>query len=128
MSCTEVSPRAGLVVRIALVVALTALMASYAGAGEIHASVHQAGETEAKPGMPQQSDEMDGESELPWLFAVFAITWAAFFAYVFVMSRRQREMQREIDHLKRSLEDRDAAAGNPRHSREGGNPETGRPS
>jgi CcmD family protein len=128
MSCTEVSPRVGLVVRIALVVALTALMASYAGASEVHASGWQAGETGAKPGMAQQSDEMDGESELPWLFAVFAITWAAFFAYVFVMSRRQREMQREIDHLKRSLEGRDAAAGNPRHPREGGNPETGRPS
>ena len=125
MSCTEVSPRVGLVVRIALVVALSALMASYAGAGEVNASGEQAEEATAQPGMPQQSDEMDGESELPWLFAVFAITWAAFFAYVFVMSRRQREMQREIDHLKRSLED---ATGNPRHSREGGNPEIGRPS
>ena len=125
MSCTEVSPRVGLVVRIALVVALSALMASYPGAGEVHASGEQAGDTTAKPRMPQQSDEMDGESELPWLFAVFAITWAAFFAYVFVMSRRQREMQREIDHLKRSPE---VATGNPRHSREGGNPEAGRPS
>lgn len=45
-----------------------------------------------------------GESELPWLFAVYAITWAAFFGYVFVMSRRQREMQREIDALNRALQ------------------------
>ncbi len=45
-----------------------------------------------------------GEAELPWLFAVYAITWAAFFGYVFVMSRRQREMQREIETLKRALE------------------------
>ena len=45
-----------------------------------------------------------GEAELPWLFAVYAITWAAFFGYIFVMSRRQREMQREIDTLKRALD------------------------
>ena len=49
-----------------------------------------------------------GEAELPWLFAVYAITWAAFFGYIFVMSRRQREMQREIDALKRALQANDA--------------------
>ena len=50
------------------------------------------------------AQQQRGESELPWLFAVYAITWAAFFGYVFVMSRRQREMQREIDTLKRALD------------------------
>ena len=49
-----------------------------------------------------------GEAELPWLFAVYAITWAAFFGYVFIMSRRQREMQREIDALNRALQAKDA--------------------
>ena len=49
-----------------------------------------------------------GEAELPWLFAVYAITWAAFFGYVFVMSRRQREMQREIETLKRALDAKEA--------------------
>ena len=57
-----------------------------------------------------------GESELPWLFAVFIITWAAFFGYVFVMSRRQNEMRREIDILRRVLAERE------RHS-ESGDPE-----
>lgn len=54
---------------------------------------------------PQQQpvEEEATESELPWLFAVFAITWAAFFGYVLVMSRRQREMQREIEALSRTL-------------------------
>ena len=52
------------------------------------------------------AQQQRGESELPWLFAVYAITWAAFFGYVFVMSRRQREMQREIDTLKRALDAR----------------------
>ncbi len=48
-----------------------------------------------------------GESELPWLFAVYIITWAAFFGYVFVMSQRQREMRREIDILRRVLAERE---------------------
>ena len=54
------------------------------------------------------AQQQRGEAELPWLFAVYAITWAAFFGYVFVMSRRQREMQREIDALKRALQAKDA--------------------
>ena len=54
------------------------------------------------------AQQQRGEAELPWLFAVYAITWAAFFAYVFIMSRRQREMQREIDALKRALQAKDA--------------------
>ena len=119
MSCTEVFLRAGIRAGIArrlvlvLVLVLATSMASYAGAAEVRASDHQAGESaQVQEEAPQQSDEMDGESELPWLFAVFIITWAAFFAYVFIMSRRQREMQREIEMLKRSLEDIEAAAEN----------------
>ena len=49
----------------------------------------------------------DPEANLPFLFAVFIITWAAFFAYVFYVSRKQREMQAEIEALKRALEERD---------------------
>ena len=63
---------------------------------------------EEAPAITATSDvtaqQQRGESELPWLFAVYAVTWAAFFAYVFIMSRRQREMQREIDTLKRALD------------------------
>ena len=54
------------------------------------------------------AQQQRGEAELPWLFAVYAITWAAFFGYVFIMSRRQREMQREIDTLTRALQAKDA--------------------
>ena len=57
------------------------------------------------------AQQQRGESELPWLFAVYAVTWAAFFGYVFIMSRRQREMQREIDALKRALQAKDADMG-----------------
>ena len=57
------------------------------------------------------AQQQRGEAELPWLFAVYAITWAAFFVYVFIMSRRQREMQREIDALNRALQAKDADMG-----------------
>lgn len=49
----------------------------------------------------QQVDEMNRDSsELPWLFAVFFVTWAVFFTYVFVMSQRQKQLRREISALK----------------------------
>ncbi len=48
------------------------------------------------------------EANLPFLFAVYIITWAAFFAYVFYVSRRQRELRNEIRDLKRALEERDS--------------------
>ena len=47
----------------------------------------------------QQSDQLKGESELPWLFAVFFISWASFFAYVLMMSKRQKELRKEIREL-----------------------------
>ena len=60
------------------------------------------------PGTPAQAQQgSDPEANLPFLFAVYIVTWAAFFAYVFYVSRRQREMQREIDALTRALEERD---------------------
>ena len=55
----------------------------------------------------EEHEALDGESELPWLFAVFFITWAAFFGYVYLLSRRQREMRREIEALRRALADQE---------------------
>ncbi len=37
---------------------------------------------------------------LPYMFAVYTITWLAFFAYAFYMNRRQRELRRQIDELR----------------------------
>ena len=51
------------------------------------------------------------EANLPFLFAVYIITWAAFFGYAFYVSRRQREMQGEIEALKRALQDREPNGG-----------------
>lgn len=45
------------------------------------------------------------EANLPYLFTVFIITWAGFFAYAFIISRRQRHMQQEIEVLKGMLRD-----------------------
>ena len=61
----------------------------------------------ATSGLAAQESGGDPEANLPYLFAVFILTWLAFFGYVFYMSRRQREMQREIDDLKRALDERD---------------------
>lgn len=50
---------------------------------------------------PQIEDNLSGdpESNLPYLFAVFIITWALFFAYVIYMALKQRRMQSEIEAL-----------------------------
>ncbi|MCH8184943.1 MAG: CcmD family protein [Chloroflexi bacterium] len=91
--------------------ALLVAMAATAPAGVVGAqtSPDYADQNAAEsPLAPQpQAQDRDGESELPWLFAVFFVTWAAFFAYVFMMSRRQRDMQREIETLKRALAETD---------------------
>ena len=52
-------------------------------------------------------DGFDREGNLPFLFAVYTITWAAFFAYAFYMSRRQRELRRELDEIKRAMEEKE---------------------
>ncbi len=51
----------------------------------------------------------DPEANLPFLFAVFIITWALFFAYVGYMTLKRRAMEREIEALRASIAERDAA-------------------
>ena len=46
------------------------------------------------------------ETNLSYLFAVFAITWAGFFAYIFFISRKQRELQKQVARLQARLESR----------------------
>ena len=43
------------------------------------------------------------ESNLKFLFAVVFITWLAFFAYVFFLSRRLKSMKQEINDLRSHL-------------------------
>ena len=48
-------------------------------------------------------------SNLPWLFAAFAVTWAIFFLYVFFVTRRQQEMQSQIRELRQALDRQEAS-------------------
>jgi len=50
-------------------------------------------------------------SNLPYLFAAFAVSWVVFFVYAFFVSRRQNEMQKEIRELRRALELQEARDG-----------------
>ncbi len=44
---------------------------------------------------------------IPYLFAAFAITWAVFFVYVFFTSRRQDELEQEMESLREEMRQRD---------------------
>ena len=41
---------------------------------------------------------------LSYLFSAYTVTWLVFIVYIFFVSRRQREMEREIHELRRTLE------------------------
>ena len=50
------------------------------------------------------SSEADGPADnLKFLFAVFFITWLAFFAYIFFLSKRLSGMKREVEELRKSM-------------------------
>ena len=44
-----------------------------------------------------------GESNLGFLLAGLLLAWGGFFAYAFYLSRKTREMRREIDELREQL-------------------------
>ncbi len=50
-------------------------------------------------------------SNIPWLFAAFAVSWAVFFLYVFFVTRRQQEMQSQIRELRQALDRQQAPDG-----------------
>ena len=43
-------------------------------------------------------------SNLPFLFAAFAVSWVVLFGYLFYVNRRQHEIRKEITRLQRLLE------------------------
>ena len=45
-------------------------------------------------------------SNLRFLFGVYTVTWLAFFAYAFYMTRRQQDLRREVRDLRRAIEER----------------------
>jgi len=48
----------------------------------------------------------DPEANLPYLFAVFIITWGLFFGYVIYMTLKQRRMQAEIEALSAAMHEK----------------------
>ncbi len=44
-------------------------------------------------------------SNLPFLFAAFAVSWVVLFGYLFYVNRRQHEMKKEIARLQKVLDD-----------------------
>jgi len=89
---------------VAAAVALCALATiAYAGA----ANAYQGGASGvASSALPQESGGSTPEANLPYLFAVYATTWAAFFVYIFLMSRKQRDMEKELTALRAALQDK----------------------
>ena len=43
-------------------------------------------------------------SNLPFLFAAFAVSWVVLFGYLFYVNRRQHELRKEIARLQNMLE------------------------
>lgn len=67
------------------------------------------------------AQQRPGESSLPYLFVVYLVTWLAFFAYAFYMTRKQQALHRDLDALRKLLDDKE------RQGRQGGQA-PGRPS
>ena len=43
-------------------------------------------------------------SNLPFLFAAFAVSWVVLFGYLFYVNRRQHELGKEVARLQKLLE------------------------
>ncbi len=56
-------------------------------------------------------EQGDLERNLGFLFAIYIVTWAGFFAYIFIVSRKQNDLTREIDALKDQVLGPDHEAG-----------------
>ena len=108
-SCTALLRSGGFWV-VALVAAILVLAAVSSPQSAEASSVGVEAVVQDAPVHAAMVQERGPEANLPYLFAVFFITWAGFFAYVFYSSRRQRQMEREIETLKSILNDRGQAA------------------
>ena len=80
--------------RMTMFVAMMAvlLLLAIASAGEAAHAAGEPGATAPSTLAPHYSEEAD--PNLGYLFAVYMVTWAAFFGYVFWISRRQRALGR----------------------------------
>jgi CcmD family protein len=81
--------------------------AAYAGDGVSYQSAYQ----DSIASSQHESEDSDPEANLPYLFAVFIVTWAVFFGYVFYTARSLREMQRELHALRAALSEKERLPG-----------------
>ncbi|MBM3944398.1 MAG: CcmD family protein [SAR202 cluster bacterium] len=93
---------------LAAVVLVVVLAAYGVFAGVASASVERPQAVAGQVIVPQaeEGQAREPEANLPYLFAVFIITWALMFGYVFYMSRRQQSLQREIELLRAALNEK----------------------
>ena len=66
----------------------------------------------AQQATPESSGSMayedsDPEANLPYLFAAYAVTWVGFFVYLYFLSQRNRNLQREVEALREALAERE---------------------
>ena len=117
MSYTTRLSSSALAMRVLLVAALVLSIALGPwGTGSAHAMDDQPGHGTVQlsgPPQHQQEERSDPEANLPYLFAVYIITWAGFFGYVFYVSRRQRQLHREIDDLRQALAEKERLSTQP---------------
>ncbi|MBI4338737.1 MAG: CcmD family protein [Chloroflexi bacterium] len=55
---------------------------------------------------PEAQGGAPSRTFMPYVFAVYTITWLAFFGYLFYVNRRQRDLRREIEELERQWEEK----------------------
>ena len=53
------------------------------------------------------AQDAPGESNLGYLLAGTLLTWAGFFAYAVYLARKNRDLRREVDDLRRTLGERE---------------------
>ena len=53
------------------------------------------------------AQDAPGESNLGYLLAGTLLTWAGFFAYAVYLARKNRDLRREVDDLRRALAKRE---------------------
>lgn len=53
-------------------------------------------------GLEGLTQQAPGESFLHYLFVAFAIVWLVFFGYLFYLARRQADLHRDMEQLRRS--------------------------
>ncbi len=110
-NCTR-RPRSAARAVLALAALALTLAALVAPPAALSSGAPDALDTQGEVRMQAQEEGGgDPEANLPFLFAVFIITWALFFAYVVYMTLKRRAMEREIEVLRASIAERDASPG-----------------